>query len=105
MAATPPPMPPTSITVEAYREYVSKFDARVGTLGVGAYGKFEGKLVRKLGAEEFATRHSEFVTLDKTYRGIIERGDTINDAVVRLWRERRAELLIDGPEPGSMPDL
>ena len=48
------------------------------------------------------TRNDEFVTLDKTYRGILERGDTINDAVVRMWRERRAELLIDGPEPGTL---
>ena len=58
--------------------------------------------MRKLSADEFATRNSEFATLDKTYRGIIERGDTINDAVVRMWRERRAELLIDGPEPGVL---
>jgi hypothetical protein len=86
---------------DPYLEYVARFDSHVGALAVGAYGKFHGKLVRKLSAEEFAQRNSEFVTLDKTYRGIIERGDTINDAVVRMWRERRAELLIDGPEPGA----
>jgi hypothetical protein len=86
---------------DPYLEYVARFDAQVGALAVGAYGKFHGKLVRKLSAEEFAQRNSEFSTLDKTYRGIVERGDTINDAVVRMWRERRAELLIDGPEPGG----
>jgi hypothetical protein len=86
---------------DPYREYLAKFESQVGALAVGAYGKFQGKLVRKLAPDEFAKRHDEFVTLDKTYRGIIERGDTINDAVVRMWRERRAELLIDGPEPGS----
>lgn len=86
---------------DPYLEYVARFDSQLGAVAVGGYGKFHGKLVRKLSAEEFAQRHSEFVNLDKTYRGIIERGDTINDAVVRLWRERRAELLIDGPEPGA----
>jgi hypothetical protein len=86
---------------DPYLEYVARFDQHVGAVAVGAYGKFHGKLVRKLSAEEFAQRNSEFTTLDKTYRGIIERGDTINDAVVRMWRERRAELLIDGPEPGA----
>ena len=89
-------------TADPYLEYLGRFEQQVGALAVGAYGKFHGKLVRKLSAEEFATRHSEFATLDKTYRGIIERGDTINDAVVRMWRERRAELLIDGPEPGAL---
>ena len=89
------------MAADPYLEYVARFDQHVGALAVGAYGKFHGKLVRKLSAEEFAQRNSEFTTLDKTYRGILERGDTINDAVVRMWRERRAELLIDGPEPGA----
>ena len=88
------------MAADAYQGYLERFQREVGTIAVGAYGKFHGKLVRKLSAEEFATRASEFAVLDKTYRGILERGDTINDAVVRMWRERRAELLIDGPEPG-----
>jgi len=95
MAAKPPPIP------DPYLDYLARFETEVGAVAVGAYGKFHGKLVRKLSAEEFAKRNDEFTTLDKTYRGIIERGDTINDAVVRMWRERRAELLIDGPEPGA----
>ena len=86
---------------DPYSEYLARFEQHVGAVAVGAYGKFHGKLVRKLAPDEFAQRNTEFATLDKTYRGIIERGDTINDAVVRMWRERRAELLIDGPEPGA----
>ena len=86
---------------EAYLAYLARFEQEVGALAVGAYGKWKGRLVRKLSAAEFDTRHTEFANLDRTYRGILERGDTINDAVVRLWRERRAELLIDGPEPGT----
>jgi hypothetical protein len=86
---------------DAYLDYLARFEQHVGGLAVGAYGKWKGSLVRKLSAEEFATRNQEFTALDKTYRGILERGDTINDAVVRLWRERRAELLIEGPEPGA----
>ena len=85
---------------DAYLAYVARFTEQVGQVEVGGVGKWKGKLVRKLGGDEFAKKHEEFTTLDTTYRGIIERGDTINDAVVRLWRERRAELLIDGPEPG-----
>jgi hypothetical protein len=86
---------------EAYLAYLARFEQEVGALSVGAYGKWNGKLVRKLSADEFATRNEEFGNLDRTYRGILERGDTINVAVVRLWRVRRAELLITGPEPGT----
>jgi hypothetical protein len=90
------------MAADAYLDYLARFEQQVGALAVGAYGKWNGKLVRKLSPQEFTTRHEEFATLDRTYRGILERGDTINDAVVRLWRERRAELLIGGDEPGPV---
>lgn len=93
------------MAVDPYLDYLARFEQHVGAVAVGAYGKFHGKLVRKLSAEEFAKRHEEFATLDTTYRGIVQRGDTINDAVVRMWRERRAELLIEGPEPGQPPPI
>ncbi len=85
---------------DPYLEYLARFDTLVGALAVGAYGKWKGQLVRKLSADEFKARHAEFTKLDSAYRGILERGDTINDAVVRMWRERRAELVIEGDEPG-----
>ena len=94
-----------SATADPYLDYLARFETKVGAVAVGGYGKFHGKLVRKLSADEFAQRHGEFATLDTTYRGIIQRGDTINDAVVRMWRERRAELLIEGPEPGQPPPI
>jgi hypothetical protein len=89
------------MAADPYLEYLARFESEVGALAVGAYGKWKGKLVRKLSPEEFTTRHQEFAKLDSAYRGILTRGDTINDTVVRMWREKRAELLIDGPEPGA----
>jgi hypothetical protein len=87
------------MTGESYQTYVARFDREVGPIAVGAYGKWKGKLVRRLSEGEFATKQNEYLTLDKTYRLILERGDTINDAVVKLWRERGAELLLDPVDP------
>ena len=88
------------MTGESYQSYIQRFDREVGgALQVGAYGKWKGKLVRKLSESEFAVKQNEYLTLDKTYRLICERGDTINDAVVRLWRERGAELILEPPDP------
>ncbi len=84
---------------EAYQSYVARFDREVGPLAVGASGKWKGKPVRKLSESEFATKQNEYLTLDKTYRLIVERGDTINDAVVRLWRERAMELILEITDP------
>ena len=70
------------MAADSYLDYLARFEEKVGAVAVGGYGKFHGKLVRKLSAEEFTQRHSEFAALDETYRGIIQRGDTINDAIV-----------------------
>jgi hypothetical protein len=84
---------------ESYQTYLGRFEREVGPLAVGAYGKWKGKLVRKLSESEFTAKQNEYLTLDKTYRLICERGDTINDAVVRMWRERGAELLLEPMDP------
>ncbi|HZS37813.1 MAG TPA: hypothetical protein VFF06_13340 [Polyangia bacterium] len=80
---------------DAYLEYLGRFEAHVGAIAVGAYGKFHGKLVRKLSAEEFTVKHGELTKLAKTYQTILERGDTLNDALTKLLRERQIELLLE----------
>jgi hypothetical protein len=81
--------------VDAYLEYLARFEQLVGALSIGAYGKYQGKLVRKLSADEFAVKHGELSKLSKTYQTILERGDTLNDALTKLLRERQIELLFE----------
>ena len=81
--------------VDPYLDYLARFEESVGALSVGAYGKWKGRLVRKLGPDEFAAKHGELATLSSHYHKILERGDTLNDALTKLLRERQAELLID----------
>jgi len=83
------------MATDAYQAYLDRFQALVGSYPVGSYGKFKGRLVRKLPPDEFQKKHGEWATLSKTYKGILERGDTLNDAVTKLLREREAELLLD----------
>ena len=80
-----------------YTTYLARFDERVGRVAVGAYGKWQGKLVRKLAEPEFDAKQAEYASLEEMYRAIVQRGDTINDTVVRLLRERAAELILDDP--------
>jgi hypothetical protein len=80
---------------DAYLDYLARFEQHVGAIAVGAYGKYQGKLVRKLTADEFTTKHGELSKLSKTYQSILERGDTLNDALTKLLRERQIELLFE----------
>jgi hypothetical protein len=78
-----------------YAAYLGRFEAMLGPCEFGAYAKFQGRLVKKLRYDEFEARWRDYQNALTAYAGILERGDTINDAVVKLLRERSDELLLD----------
>ncbi|HKA87585.1 MAG TPA: hypothetical protein VKE22_07960 [Haliangiales bacterium] len=83
--------------VTEYSAYLARFDETLGPCEFGAYAKFQGRLVKKLRYEEFETRWRDYQHALHAYAGILERGDTINDAVVKLLRERSDEFLLERP--------
>jgi hypothetical protein len=81
-----------------YAEYVARFDTAAGdTVAVGAFAKYKGRLIKKLTAEEFSEKNKEYLELASHYFHSLDRGDTINDVVVKLVRERAAELVLTSP--------
>lgn len=82
------------MATDEYLAYLGRFEGEVGSVAVGGYGKWRGTLVRKLSEREFNVRFGEYHELDRTYRRILERGDTLNDALTKILRERRTELLL-----------
>lgn len=80
--------------VTAFREYVARFDQEIGPKEFGQFGTWERQLVKKLKYDEFVDKYQQFRQMDETYRGILERGDTINDMMLRALREIAAELLL-----------
>jgi hypothetical protein len=77
-----------------YLEYLSRASHQMG-VQVGQYAKVKGRLIKMLAYEEFAELWTEYVDVLDAYRSSMKRGDTINDAVVELLRERSAELLLE----------
>ena len=80
-----------------YHEYLQRFASKVGDHEVGAFVKFSGKLIKKLSFEEFTPAYLEYTELADTYNGSIERGDTVNDVVLRVLRDKAATLVLDPP--------
>jgi hypothetical protein len=80
-----------------YHEYLGRFAAELGDVKVGAFAKYNGKLIKKLSFEEFTPAFLEYQDIFKRYTESIERGDTINDVVLRLLRERCANLVLKPP--------
>ncbi|MDQ3333820.1 MAG: hypothetical protein M4D80_01440 [Myxococcota bacterium] len=80
-----------------YHEYLERFTAKVGVHEVGAFAKWSSKLIKKLSFEEFTPAYLEYSELSEQYFASIERGDTINDVILRVLREKAATLVLDPP--------
>ena len=80
-----------------YHEYLERFASKVGTHDVGAFAKFNSKLIKKLSFEEFTPAYLEYTDLSDKYYESLDRGDTINDVVLRVLRDKAATLILDAP--------
>jgi hypothetical protein len=80
--------------VEQYRAYLKRFEEATGPCEFGAYATHHGRLIKKMRFDEFSDKLREFQEVDRAYAAIMERGDTINDVLVRILRERSDELML-----------
>ncbi|MBE7448821.1 MAG: hypothetical protein HS111_08000 [Kofleriaceae bacterium] len=87
---------PDDVAAE-YQAYLKRFDEAVGPLAPGEFAKHQGRLIQKLSAEEFAPLYTEYMGLASHYLEGVDRGDTINDLVVKLIRDHAARLILTSP--------
>jgi hypothetical protein len=80
-----------------YDEYLERFLAEVGDVAIGGFAKFSGRLIKKLSFEEFTPAYLEYHDLAERYHESLERGDTINDIMLRLLRDKAANLVLTPP--------
>ena len=80
-----------------YDEYLERFARLVGEVAAGSFAKYDGRLIKKLSFEEFSPAFLEYYDILARYEDSVARGDTINDVIVRLVRERAAELVLTSP--------
>lgn len=85
---------------ERYREYLDRFMTEIGDVKAGAFAKFNGRLIKKLSFEEFTPKFLEYNELAERYLESLDRGDTINDVVLKVLRESAANLVLK-PPPGA----
>jgi hypothetical protein len=90
-------MPPVQGAREHYVEYLGRFEAIHGDLGVGRFVKHDGRLVKKLAFEEFEELYGEYEDVARQYFTSVRRGDTVNDVAVKLLRELASNLLLTSP--------
>lgn len=79
---------------DEFAQYLARFDDLVGDIQTGQYGRYKGRLVRKLDPERFEAKLAEYHDLGERFLAIINAGDTIDDALAVDLRAAEVELLI-----------
>jgi hypothetical protein len=80
-----------------YKHYLDRFARQLGEVQLGGFAKFAGQLIKKLTFEEFTPAFVEYRELSEHFTQSLERGDTINNVVLRLVREKAAHLVMQPP--------
>jgi hypothetical protein len=83
--------------VSEYKDYMSRFEAAFGEVDFGAFVKHKGRLIRRLPYDEFERVYGEYFAMAQAYFEATDRGDTINDVVVKVLREHASELVLTSP--------
>ena len=77
-----------------YHEYLERFAGELGAVEIGAFTKFGGRLIKKLTLDEVRGAFLGYTDISDRYYDSLDRGDTINDMVVRVLREKAANLVL-----------
>jgi hypothetical protein len=80
-----------------YAEYLERLTQEVGKIEVGEFAKYAGRLIHKMALPEFTSAYTEYVELLARYHESLERGDTVDDLVLKLLREQSTNLAMPAP--------
>ncbi len=83
-----------SIYEAEFQNYLTRVQQELGNVAEGQYGKYNGRLVQRLSYEDFLGKWEHYSELRKAYVDTLNKGDTVNDAIVQMVDEHAAELLI-----------
>jgi hypothetical protein len=80
-----------------YAEYLERLTQEVGDIEVGEFAKYAGRLIHKMSFPEFTSTYTEYTELLARYHESLERGDTVDDLVLKLLREQSTNLAMPTP--------
>ena len=87
---------------KAFEKYNARFDKALGEKPVGTYAKFGRHMIKRLDAEEFASRLDTYVALHGACKRMLDGGSTISDALVLEFEEAAAWIAVKAPDLDAM---
>jgi hypothetical protein len=80
-----------------YTQYLDRFTREVGDVKFGEFVQYGGRAIRMLSFDEFVETYTEYNELLTRYQDSLERGDTVDDLMLKLMREQSANLVLPAP--------
>lgn len=80
---------------DEFATYLDRFERLVGEYQTGQYGRFKGRLVRKLDQAQYLAKLDEYLALGDRFLTMINSGDTIDDALALDLRAAEVELVLE----------
>lgn len=77
-----------------YTQYLDRFTREVGDVKFGEFVQYAGRAIRMLSFDEFSETYTEYHELLTRYQDSLERGDTVDDLMLKLMREQSANLVL-----------
>jgi hypothetical protein len=92
---------------DRYHQYLERWKREAGDVPIGSFTKYQGKLIKKMSFEEFSPILLEYLEMVTRYEDSVERGDTINDVVLKVLRDQAAQLMLTPPSADvkSTPEI
>lgn len=85
---------PTDFDKE-YQRYLERFGTLVGDFQTGQFGRYRGRLVKKLGADEFRAKVEHYMAMGQRFNRIVSSGDTMDETLALDLRGAEFELVME----------
>ena len=82
---------------DVYKHYIRRSEKLFGALDVGQPAHHRGRLIQKLGYEDFVEKWNEFKKLESYLCTVMSTGATLNDDLYRRYLELSA-LVLENPK-------
>lgn len=78
-----------------YTEYSERFQRLVGDIQPGQYGRYRGRLVRRLTPDEYAEQKNEYTRLGDRLSNAVTAGETLSDSLTAELRSTEVNLILE----------
>lgn len=78
-----------------YERYLERFGQLVGDFQVGQLGRYRGRLVKKLPADEFRQKVGDYMAMGTRFNQIVSSGDTMDETLALDLRAAEFDLVME----------